>query len=109
MMSTLTKPSAVDHGSASASLKADAARLASVIAFVATYLCMKVLFFAPTTHPMRAESLNQFLVFFSGGIDTTRQRHAYLVAVVLIGAAVLLAPLLRKLLQFSWMQKVQPW
>ncbi len=110
MMSTLMQSSSVDLESpAGGSSKADGLRLASVLALVATYLCVRVLFLSPTTRPMRAEALNPFLFAFSGGIDTSRQRMGYLEAVILIAAVVLLAPLLSKLLRLPLMQKVQPW
>ncbi len=110
IISTLPKPAStsIDRPVAPAR-KSGVAHLAALLALVATYVCVRILFWGHMPPPLNVEALNPFLVHFSGGVDTTRQRHGHLEAVALIAALVLLAPLLSRFARAFVLKTQQLW
>jgi hypothetical protein len=118
MVSTLTKeqpsgpkqctPLQAERG-ARPGLKSGGLALASLLALVVTYLCLRVQFFAQTTRPLNLGWLNPFLSDFFGSVDTSRYQAAYLQSVAVLAILVITGPVLGRLASVAVPADMQSW
>jgi len=110
MVSTLSKPAPpATQKPVEASSKSAVIHLAALLALIATWLCVRTLFWGHASPALKVDALNPFLTYFSGTVDTARQRHAHQEALVFIAGVVLLAPLLSRLAGNFVKEKQQLW